>query len=140
VRGNPGKRPFPKHAPVVAPRLPKAPAHLSEPARAEWRRAGRQLKRAGLISDLDVAMFAAYCSAWGRLVEAEEKLARYGTVIETTRGFLMQSPYLQIANKAIEQIGRLGVEFGMSPSSRSRVKADKATAQDELTEFIQDRA
>ena len=33
----------------------------------------------------------------------------------------MQSPYLAVANKAMEQIKAMLTEFGMSPSSRSRV-------------------
>ncbi|HZP94298.1 MAG TPA: phage terminase small subunit P27 family [Burkholderiales bacterium] len=139
LRGNPGRRPLPEDAPRPDAALPPPPEHLSERARAEWERAGRELERAGLMSHLDMAMFAAYCSAWGRLVEAEEMLAREGPVVETPKGFLVQSPYLQIMNKAIEQITRLGVEFGMSPSARVRVKAEKPKEADPLEELLKRR-
>ena len=54
---------------------------------------------------------------------AEAKLDEFGIVVKTPSGYLQQSPYLSIANKAMEQMTRLLVEFGMSPASRSRVSA-----------------
>jgi P27 family predicted phage terminase small subunit len=54
-------------------------------------------------------------------VDAERNLARFGVVIKSPSGFPIQSPYLAIANKAMEQMARLLAEFGMSPSSRTRV-------------------
>jgi P27 family predicted phage terminase small subunit len=73
------------------------------------------------MTDIDGAALAAYCQAWARWVEAEENLVKYGVVIKAPSGFPIQSPYLAIANKAMDQMTRLLVEFGMSPSSRSRV-------------------
>ena len=103
-------------------KLPTCPAHLIGEARKEWFRIGRQLVTYGLVTEVDKAALAAYCQAWARWVEAEEQLSKFGTVIKSPNGFPVQSPYLPIANKALEQMTRLLVEFGMSPSSRSRVE------------------
>lgn len=103
-------------------RLPACPAHLQGEARKEWGRTGRRLLACGLMTEIDGTALAIYCQAWGRWVEAEENLARFGVVLKSPSGFPMQSPYLAIANKAMEQMARLLVEFGMSPSSRSRVE------------------
>lgn len=99
------------------------PKHLQGEARLEWRRLGRRLVEVGLFADIDAGALALYCQAWARWVEAESKLAEFGIVIKTPSGFLQQSPYLSIANKAMEQMAKLLVEFGMSPSARSRVSA-----------------
>ncbi len=108
---------------AAAAKLPACPKHLSGEARKEWRRLGKRLIECGLFADVDAGALALYCRAWARRVEAEEQLTKYGTVIKAPSGFLVQSPYLAIANKAMDQMSRMLVEFGMSPSSRSRVSA-----------------
>ena len=75
----------------------------------------------GLLTRIDRAALALYCEAWGRWVEAEEALRKYGVMIKAPSGYPVQSPYLAIANRAMDQMAKLLVEFGMSPSSRSRV-------------------
>ena len=50
-------------------------------------------------------------------------MTKLGTVVKTTNGNLIQNPYLSIANRAMMDMARLAVEFGMTPSSRSRVKS-----------------
>ena len=67
------------------------------------------------------AAFAAYCTAYGRWVEAEQALQTHGVLMKSPSGFPMQSPYLTVANRAMEQMRSLLSEFGMSPASRSRV-------------------
>lgn len=138
LRGNPSKRPLPKNEPTPDAKLPPAPRHLSDEARREWRRIGRELERLGLVSQIDRALLTAYCSAWGRLVEAETMLRKYGSVVKTPNGMLVQSPYLQIVNKATEQLAKIAPEFGMSPSSRSRVSVPtQAPADDPFARFEQ---
>ena len=136
LHGNPGKRPLNQHEPRPGPRLPHAPAHLSPAARKEWLRAGRFLLRLGLMTDLDVAAFATYCAAWGRWVEAEQALQTYGLMLKSPSGYPVQSPYLAVANRAMDQIKSLLSEFGMSPASRSRV--DGAPLPDENDEFARE--
>jgi len=104
-----------------AVRLPACPPHLEGEARKEWRRIGRKLLECGLMTEIDRAALAGYCQAWSRWVEAEEQLKKYGVVVKSPSGFPMQSPFLAIANKAMDQMTRLLTEFGMSPSSRARV-------------------
>ena len=109
-------------------RLPVCPAHLQGEGRKEWFRLGRQLLAFGLMTKIDKAALAIYCQAWERWIDAEEALRTYGVVIKSESGFPIQSPYLPIANKAMEQMTRLLVEFGMSPSSRSRLAVQPPAA------------
>jgi P27 family predicted phage terminase small subunit len=103
------------------PRLPACPPHLHGEARKEWSRLGRKLRDFGLVTDIDKAALALYCQAWARWIEAEDALRNFGVVLKSPSGFPIQSPYLAIANKAMDQMTRLLAEFGMSPSSRARV-------------------
>ena len=120
--GNPGKRPLNANEPQPAPRLPSAPSHLSPEAKKEWRRAGRMLLSLRVLTEADRTALALYCQAYGRWVEAEEALKRYGFMVKAPGGFPMQSPYLAVANKCMEQMRSLLSEFGMTPSSRTKVQ------------------
>ncbi|MSP83823.1 MAG: phage terminase small subunit P27 family [Alphaproteobacteria bacterium] len=76
----------------------------------------------GLLTRDDRALLAAYCVAWSRWVEAERHVAAYGTIVEAPRtGLPMANPHLAIANKAMEQVTKIGSEFGLTPASRARI-------------------
>lgn len=104
-------------------RLPSCPAVLQGEARREWHRMGRRLLHAGLLTEIDGPGLMGYCIAYGRLLDAEAKLREYGSVMKIPGGRLAHSPYISIANKALDQMRAMLVEFGMTPSSRSRVHA-----------------
>ena len=104
---------------------------------SSWRTgAGRFLLQQGLISDLDLAAFAAYCQAWGRWVESEQALSTFGVMLKSPNGFPVQSPYLAVANRAMDQMRSLLSEFGMSPASRTRVAASPIEEEDEFEAFL----
>ncbi len=53
----------------------------------------------GVLTTVDRAALAAYCQAYGRWVEAEEKLKETPTMFRTPGGYVQQSPWLAVANK-----------------------------------------
>lgn len=131
LRGNPGKRPLNENEPKPRAVLPRCPAHLSAEARAEWRRMAGKLYQLGLLTELDSSALALYCQAFGRWVQAEGKLKEFGLLIKTPNDYPAQSPYLSIANKCIEQMKGLLGEFGMTPSSRSRIVVPPLPEEDD---------
>jgi len=122
--------------PETRPAIPRCPEHLGPEAKREWRRLAPQLARLGLLSKIDREALALFCQAWERWVDAEEALKRYGVMVKSPNGFPMQSPYLAVANKAMEQMRALLAEFGMSPSSRTRVHATPQVAEDDPMEQL----
>lgn len=132
LRGNPGKRPLNENEPQPANEKPRCPSHLSDPAKAEWKRMSDKLHKLGLLTEIDGAALAAYCQAYGRWVEAERNIKKYGMVLRSPdKGWPVQSPYLAIANKALEQMHKYLTEFGMTPSSRSRIVVSKQDRNDD---------
>lgn len=123
AQGNPGKRPINNEEPKFDAGLPKPPSHLSKEARAEWRRVASELHRAGVITTMDRAALAAYAQAYGRWSEAEKKVNELGFVVKTGLGNLVQNPYLSVANRAMQDVVKIAAEFGLTPASRTRVKA-----------------
>lgn len=122
LAGNPGKRPLNAHEPDPAVEVPEIPAHLTAAARQEWQRVAGELEALGLLTRIDRASLAGYCQAWARWIEAEEQLAKFGLIVKAPSGYPMPSPFLAIANKALEQINRFSSEFGMTPASRTRIQ------------------
>lgn len=121
--------------PVPPSALPRCPAHLSEVAHKEWRRLARPLNDMGVLSTIDRAALAAYCQAYGRWVEAEQKLKEGPMLLKTPSGYAQQSPWLSISNKQLELMGRFMTELGLTPSSRTRVTAFGDKAADQVTQI-----
>lgn len=131
VKGNPGKRAVNKKEAKVALAQPTPPAFLCDDGKVEWGRVVDKLYSAGLMTELDRAVLAAYCQSYGRWAQAERALARMAEkdplnsalMVKTTNGNAVQNPLVGTANKAQADMVRYALEFGMSPSSRSKVNA-----------------
>lgn len=116
--------------------MPPAPDYLDDIAREEWSKMGAKLLAAGLLTPLDESALAAYCQAFSRWRRAEEKVSQTGEIVRTPNGMLVQSPYMQIANRAHDQMMKVLVEFGMTPSSRTRVRASKRQTANPLEKYL----
>ena len=92
----------------------------------------RELHPLGLVTTVDVDALAMYCVIYIRWIKAEKLVREKGEIIKTAAGNIIQNPYLSIANRALEQLNKIGAEFGMTPSSRTRVKVDHADPDHEL--------
>lgn len=154
LRGNPGRRAIDLSdglQPEVA--VPDAPRHLSKEARKEWRRITVELEELGLISRIDRAALSIYCQSWGRLVLAEQALeakrraaadagldeADAVFIQRTPTGFMRESALLRIVGKLQQDCDRYLASFGMSPSSRSKVKPSENRQGDLFQEATQDQ-
>jgi P27 family predicted phage terminase small subunit len=127
LAGNPGKRSLNKNEPRFGG-IAKCPSHLSKLAKAEWRRVSPELEASGLLTSVDRAALAAYCSSWARWVDAEEHLQKDGMAFASPKsGYLVPSPYVSISNTALDAMRKFASEFGMTPSSRSRLHVETPT-------------
>jgi P27 family predicted phage terminase small subunit len=121
MEGNRGKKAWNRAEPIPPEGVPDCPEHLGEEARAEWYRLVDTLVTMGVITIVDRAVLAAYCQAYGRWVEAEQKLKEAPLLFKTPSGYVQQSPWLNIANRQMELMGRYMAEIGLTPASRSRI-------------------
>ena len=135
LQGNRSKKPAGDLANELRPpaAIPTAPGHLTESALSEWRRVVPLLEAMGIIAEIYRAPLAVYCQAWGRYVHAELRLAELGDgalVSTTPSGYQQIGVWLQVSNRAAEQMKSFAAEFGMTPSAISRVTG--AAAQGDL--------
>ena len=129
-----GRKPVPRADTLASSSLkalPRCPTHLSAVARKEWRRLATPLHEAGILTLADRAALAAYCQAYARWVEAEEKLGEGPVLLKTPSGYVQQSPWLTVANKQMELMGRYMSELGLTPSARTRVNIPEAPASED---------
>ena len=121
LHGNPGKRALNKNEPQPELTRPEPPEHISAVAKEEWNRISSELYSLKLLSNIDRSALAAYCQAYARWVDAEKTIGEKGLLIKTTNGNVIQSPLVGIANTSLQIMHKFLVEFGMTPSSRSRI-------------------
>ena len=142
LTGNPGGRKLNTNEAKPDLAQPSPPDFLNDHAKVEWGRIIGTLFRTGLMTELDRSVLAAYCQSYGRWVQAERALARMAEAqadadqaltIVTHNGTAMQNPLIGIANKAKADTVRYALEFGMTPSARSRVSASPHEEVDDLT-------
>ena len=137
--GNPGRRPANDREPQAPVEVPDCPDFLDEEARAEWFRMAKVLRDMGLLSLADRTALAAYCVVYSRWVTAERQVQRLGTIVKSPqKNFPMKSPYLTVADQSLETMRKFMVEFGLTPSSRSRIRVPEASrAADEFDAFLE---
>lgn len=136
LSGNPGKRKLNHDPEFGSLNSMSVPRHLSREARREWHRVVKELDAAGLLTTVDRTALAAYCQAYANWVEAEQHLQEEGRVMVFPSGYSQISPWATVAKNALAEMKAFMTEFGMTPSSRSRIHVDKAEQEDPFEAFV----
>ena len=122
LHGERNKKRINLREPKPAPIAPGCPIHLDRISKAEWKRVAPELEQLGILSRIDRAALAAYCQTYARWVQAEKELQKEGSLfIVTEKGYMLPHPLTGVAHKALLAMHRFLTEFGMTPSSRSRI-------------------
>lgn len=124
--------------PVGAPAKPK---NLRPIASKKWDELVPILLEQRTLSKADADKLQMYCQCWARYIECEEWVATHGMayVIRDKKGTPMSSrawPQARELDRLVNTLGRLGNEFGLSPSSRTGIQAASPPGQDEFDKFL----
>lgn len=113
-----------KNEPQPEAITPKMPEWLSPEAQQKWRELVAILSPAKILTVADGEGLAVLSMEWATMVKANAELeATGGLVVRSPGGQPIQNPNLAIRDKAAEKVHKLLVEYGLTPSSRSRVHA-----------------
>jgi P27 family predicted phage terminase small subunit len=150
LRGNPGKRALNDAEPAAAAGTPAMPKGLSPIARQEWDDIVPLLLRLNVLTELDGKALGAYCQAHAMVVAAEQDIARHGTILEepiVDRATGEQigvrrkmNPAFRVWDAAMGRLKSFLIEFGLSPSSRSKLRIEKPTEPDPLELYLARKA
>jgi P27 family predicted phage terminase small subunit len=148
-----GRKPLPSHLKLVKgtarrdrlnqkepkPQLvaPDPPEYLDDRAKAKFTNMAQMLARHGVMTELDVSALARYAVVWCRWIDAEAEIKKRGPVVKTTSDNIIQNPFLAVANKCLLQMAQIESEFGLTPSSRSRVRmTEQPDETDPFEEYL----
>ena len=79
----------------------------------------------GIMAHVYRAAIAAYCQAYSRWQAAEGEIAKNGlTTTNLKTGCVRTHPAVQIAKESMRLVKEFAVEFGLTASSITRIKAE----------------
>jgi P27 family predicted phage terminase small subunit len=154
--GNAGHRPVNSNEPKPERGVPPCPKHVSARAKMLWRKVGKQLDAMGVITKADglglellVQAYDEYMDArdlirgvaelkvfQGQLVEQKDGLV-YESISATGTKMIRAHPAVGIAENAWRRVATMIAEFGMTPSSRTKVSvAGGADGEDPFDAFL----
>ena len=136
---HPGR--LPKAEPKPKPVKPKLPSYLGLDGRRHWNDLAGKLERMGVLTEVDQDVLGLYCDAFDRWRKAERAIRREGEVISMgEKGYRAPNPWLQVRNRALDDLRRWAPELGIGAASRSRIEVKKADGAENPLKDIQDAA
>ena len=109
--------------PVVPVTIPDAPDHLEPDETTVFTDNAAKLARMRVMTEYDIDALSIYAVNFVRWREAISKVREMGMIVKSPKGYPIQNPFLAIANKAQRTCMDILTEFGMTPSSRTRVQS-----------------
>lgn len=109
--------------------IPPVPKWLGREGRKEYRNAARLLVQLRVLTEADAMALAAYAHQYEKWREAEDAVAIEGTVLVSEKGGAYINPRQNVANVALRNMRSIMSEFGMTPSSRTRIQAQPEEEQ-----------
>jgi len=137
VKGTNRKHRENKDEPTPAADNIKPPEDLTPLARIHWDIVCDQLTEAGIMTNIDVTALVLYCESYATWKDATDMISKHGAVVKGKDGYPVRSPYFMIMQRSFDQMKAMLTEFGMTPSSRTRVSKAKSENKepDEWDEF-----
>lgn len=108
-------------SPTALDKVPPCPRHIKGEARKQWRRTAKVLVATGVLTQGDLPALEMFCTLYARWKDAQGKLDEFGVMLRNKDGWFEPSPYLRVVEDCLKQMRGYMVEFGITPSSRSRV-------------------
>jgi P27 family predicted phage terminase small subunit len=114
------------------------PSVLDRAGRREWNRLVPILLSMGVLTVADGVPLGNLCQAYSMLVQAHKAVRQAakgggsGLLMKTPSGYVQQSPLIGIINSQVEIINRISREFGLTPSSRTRLAGTVEPTMDAL--------
>jgi P27 family predicted phage terminase small subunit len=105
-----------------------------EVARREWRLVAPVLKHRAGLTDVDANLLRDYCICVARIDQCERNLSRNGLLMFGERGWVKNGASTIVAQYRGQLKTYIG-ELGLSPSSRTRLKAPETSDDDGADPF-----
>ncbi len=108
---------------------PNAPEFLGDYGKQEWDRVVTQLKARGVLTETDLSLVTAYCLEMQEYYADRDAVKKEKYITLTNKAgeeYLTAHPAVNSGNKHLANALKIAVEFGFTPSSRTRISVGKA--------------
>ena len=140
VKGNPGRRPLNEDEPQPNLCRPKQPKHMGERAKSAWKFVADVLDEMGVLSEADSLARERLVECYVEIWEAQQIINAEGRVYETTgsNGEPMKRshPAVKQLQDADRRFKSYLVEFGLTPSARSKVKTSGKEKKSSIEDYF----
>jgi P27 family predicted phage terminase small subunit len=136
LAGNPGKRPLNENEPKPGPANVKMPRGvLPKYGQKLWRSLAGRLVELGVLTEIDLPAFEMMCLHYALTRQALDDVEKNGLTIQE-EGKTKKNPAMQAFRENGQAYKALLVEFGLTPSSRSRIVTDVLEDHPSLAELL----
>ena len=104
--------------------IPAPPDDLPKKGISIWNDTATKLAKMRVMTEADTSALEMFVYSWLRWKDATKKVEDTSILIVSPNNYPIQNPALAIANKAQEQCLKILTEFGLTPSSRTRVNRE----------------
>ena len=109
---------------------------MGEEAAKFWRRYAPMLAGLGVLTEADMPAFRMMAEHFAMAIDAAEKIEATGLLVTDSRGDLRKNPLAQVMRDNSAAFRMYAVEFGMTPSSRSRLTPEDQGQMDMVEELF----
>lgn len=141
LEGNPGHRPINENEPQPEVRIPECPDHLDQKAKTFYETIAPQLLKLGVLTEIDgygLGVLSQLLSDWNRLersIRREGLICKNFHVTKEGKKFVIgtkTNPKVIMKREILKLIRAFLAEFGMTPSSRTRIKVSPEMDDEEF--------
>lgn len=123
----------PDRAPADEPKpsgTAECPDFLSAEAQTEWARLAPELEACGLLTSVDMAVFAGYCQAWSDFRNLTNLLNGMASwTWESQTGYRQVCPEVGMRKEASVRMAQAAAKLGLSPADRSGLNVGFSVAK-----------
>lgn len=101
---------------------PQVPITLTGAAIEVWDKTVPELWNIGLVDTVGESIIESYCRQMGRHLDIEREISSASDFIQKTEnGYEQINALFTLSNKALDQALKIAREYGLTPSSRTRI-------------------
>lgn len=137
LEGNPGRRPLNEQEPQPGPASPDVPrGKLTKEGQKLWRDLAPRLIEMGVLTDVDLPAFEMMCNHYGLARDALKLINAMGLFVKDRDEQPRKNPALQLYRDNSQAFKAYLIEFGLTPSSRSKIEAVPLDEEPSLAELL----
>lgn len=122
-----------KHEPMPRRGWPVKPEHIEacDIASPQWDELCRTLDEMNILTVADKSLLALYCQTYAEWMKLQRHVKEHGCTTFNDKGNASQSPEAIQVHRYADRLLKMMAELGLTPSSRSRIKAPERQDEDD---------